>query len=253
VGILHFLFAWKTHSTSGVLWEILLGVLYLFSGFYLLFHPVAGLASLTLLLAAYLLVKGLMQIVHYFQLQPRHGAGWLLFDGIVSLVLGVMIWRSWPFSSVWVIGALVGISLLFTGVLAADDRADGAADADGALELGEPGAPWPLCVLAMALGVLAQRCVYPRGREFPGLLEKLKHIGFQRNHIMGVAEPGAQDPSAWLSVLRRGVAIVDVIVRHRFQDMHLRLRHSRRIVGIQLESNLASSFLAHIDSLFLRR
>ena len=115
VGILHFLFAWKTHSTSGVLWEILLGVLYLFSGFYLLFHPLAGLASLTLLLGGYLLVKGLMQIVHYFQLQPRHGSGWLLFDGIVSLILAVMIWRSWPFSSVWVIGTLVGISLLFTG------------------------------------------------------------------------------------------------------------------------------------------
>jgi uncharacterized membrane protein HdeD (DUF308 family) len=115
VGILHFLFAWKTHSTSGVLWEILLGVLYVFSGFYLLFHPVAGLASLTLLLAAYLLVKGVLQIVHYFQLQPRHGSGWLLFDGIVSLILAVMIWRSWPFSSAWVIGTLVGISLLFTG------------------------------------------------------------------------------------------------------------------------------------------
>jgi len=56
-----------------------------------------------------------VQIVHYFQLLPRHGSFWLLFDGIVSLILAVTIWRSWPFSSVWAVGTLVGISLLFTG------------------------------------------------------------------------------------------------------------------------------------------
>ena len=115
VGILHFVLAWKTHSTRGVFWEILLGLLYLFSGLYLLVRPLAGLVSLTLFLAAYFLFKGIVQIMHYFQLQPRHGSFWLLFDGVVSLILAVMIWRSWPSSSVWVVGTLVGISLLFTG------------------------------------------------------------------------------------------------------------------------------------------
>jgi uncharacterized membrane protein HdeD (DUF308 family) len=116
VGILHFLYAWKTHTTGGIFWEILLGFLYLFSGLYLIVHPLAGLASLTLFLAAYFFFKGVVQIIHFFQLRPRHGSYWLLFDGIISLVLGVMIWRSWPFSSVWAIGTLVGISLLFTGI-----------------------------------------------------------------------------------------------------------------------------------------
>jgi len=115
VGILHFLFAWKTHSTGGVFWEILLGFLYLFSGLYLIVHPLAGLVSLTLFLAIYFLFKGIVQILHFFQLQPRHGSYWLLFDGIISLILAVMIWRSWPFSAVWVVGTLVGISMLFTG------------------------------------------------------------------------------------------------------------------------------------------
>jgi uncharacterized membrane protein HdeD (DUF308 family) len=116
VGILHFLFAWKTHTTRGVVWESLLGVLYLFFGLYLIVHPLVGLASLTFLMAAYFLVKGIVQIVHFFQLQPRHGSYWLLFDGIVCLVLAAMIWGSWPSSSVWVVGTLVGISLLFTGL-----------------------------------------------------------------------------------------------------------------------------------------
>jgi uncharacterized membrane protein HdeD (DUF308 family) len=115
-GILHFLFAWKTHTTSGVFWEILLGFLYLFSGLYLIVHPLAGLASLTLFLAVYLMFKGFVQIIHFFQLRPRQGSFWLLIDGVVSLILAIMIWRSWPFSSVWVIGTLIGISMVFTGI-----------------------------------------------------------------------------------------------------------------------------------------
>jgi uncharacterized membrane protein HdeD (DUF308 family) len=115
-GVLHLLFAWRTHTTSGVLFEILLGFLYIFSGVYLLFHPVVGLVSLTIFLAAYFLFKGIVQIVHFFRIQPRHGAWWVLFDGIVSLVLAFMIWMSWPLSAAWVVGTLVGISLLFTGL-----------------------------------------------------------------------------------------------------------------------------------------
>ncbi len=116
VGILHFLFAWRSHATSTVLWELLLGALYLFGGVYLIRHPIAGLASLTLFLVLYFVFKGLLEVVQYFQLQPRHGSGWLLVDGGVTLVLAVLIWRSWPSSSVWALGTLVGISLLFTGL-----------------------------------------------------------------------------------------------------------------------------------------
>jgi uncharacterized membrane protein HdeD (DUF308 family) len=114
-GILHFLFAWKTHSTHGVAWEFLLGVLYLCAGLYTMLRPLAGLASLTLLLIAYFFFKGALQIIHFFQIQPRHASWWLLFDGIINLFLAVLIWRAWPFSAVWVIGTLVGISLIFTG------------------------------------------------------------------------------------------------------------------------------------------
>ncbi len=115
VGVFHFLFAWKHHSTSNSLWELLLGLIYLIAGVYLILHPVAGLTSLTLLLASYLLFKGVLEIVQYFRLQPRHGSMWLLVDGGINLLLAIAIWSSWPFSSVWVIGTLIGVSILFTG------------------------------------------------------------------------------------------------------------------------------------------
>jgi uncharacterized membrane protein HdeD (DUF308 family) len=114
-GITHFVFAFKTHTTGGVLWELLLGAVYLFTGVYLIMHPLAGLLTLTLFLACYLFFEGIFEIVQYFQIRPRHGAGWLLFDAIVTLILAFMIWRSWPASSVWVVGTLIGISMIFSG------------------------------------------------------------------------------------------------------------------------------------------
>jgi uncharacterized membrane protein HdeD (DUF308 family) len=114
-GITHFVFAFKTHTTGGVLWEILVGAVYLFTGIYLLLHPLDALIALTLILAIYLFFEGIVETIQSFQLRPRHGANWLLFDGIVTLILAVMIWRSWPASTVWVIGTLVGISMIFSG------------------------------------------------------------------------------------------------------------------------------------------
>jgi uncharacterized membrane protein HdeD (DUF308 family) len=115
-GITHFIFAFKTHTTGGRIWEILVGVVYIIAGVVLLMHPLDGLFVLTLVLAYYLFFEGIVEIIHFFQLRPRHGAGWLLVDGIITLILAVMIWKAWPASSVWVIGTLVGISMIFSGV-----------------------------------------------------------------------------------------------------------------------------------------
>ncbi|MGA9143449.1 MAG: DUF308 domain-containing protein [Candidatus Acidiferrales bacterium] len=114
-GAVHLVFAWYRPSTGGLLWELLVGILYIFIGGYLLMHPVAGLASLTLALAIYLLVEAVLEFVLGFTLRPLPGSGWLLIDGIITLVLAVMIWRTWPSSTGWVIGTLVGISMLFSG------------------------------------------------------------------------------------------------------------------------------------------
>jgi uncharacterized membrane protein HdeD (DUF308 family) len=115
-GAAHLVFAWYTRSAGGFLWELLMGILYIFIGAYLLMHPVAGLASLTIALAMYLLLEAIMEFILGFKLRPLPGSGWLLFDGIITLILAVMIWRTWPSSSAWVIGTLVGISMLFSGV-----------------------------------------------------------------------------------------------------------------------------------------
>jgi len=92
-----------------------LGILYILVGVYALVNPVAGLASLTLVLAIYLFMEAVLELILSFRLRPLAGSNWLLIDGIITLILAVLIWRSWPSSSEWVIGTLVGISMLFSG------------------------------------------------------------------------------------------------------------------------------------------
>jgi uncharacterized membrane protein HdeD (DUF308 family) len=115
-GILHLAYSWQAGRPGAVVWEVLLGILYGVIGFYLLARPDAGLASLTLALAFYLVFEGVLEFVLSFQLRPLPGSGWLLFDGVVTLVLAAMIGAAWPISSAWAIGTLVGVSMFFSGI-----------------------------------------------------------------------------------------------------------------------------------------
>jgi uncharacterized membrane protein HdeD (DUF308 family) len=115
-GALHLVYAFRGGGATSVLWEILLAVVYGVIGFYMLANPGIGLASLTFAIALYLFIEAVLEFSLSYQLRQESGAGWLLFDGIVTLVLAFMIWANWPSSSVWAIGTLVGVSMLFSGI-----------------------------------------------------------------------------------------------------------------------------------------
>lgn len=73
-------------------------------------------AGLTLALAIYLFAESVLEFILGFQLRPRQGSGWLFLDGIITLILAAMIWRTWPSSTAWALGTLVGVSMLFSGI-----------------------------------------------------------------------------------------------------------------------------------------
>jgi uncharacterized membrane protein HdeD (DUF308 family) len=98
------------------MWEILLAIVYGVAGFYLLANPGVGLVTLTFVIAFYLFVEAVLELALSYQLRSESGAGWLLFDGIVTLILAIMIWSSWPSSGVWAVGLLVGVSMFFSGI-----------------------------------------------------------------------------------------------------------------------------------------
>jgi uncharacterized membrane protein HdeD (DUF308 family) len=114
--VAHFVFAWHTRGAGAILWEVLLGIVYFFAGIYLLWNPVVGLVSLTLGLAFYLFAEAVLEFILAFRLRPLPGSGWLFLDGIITLILAIMIWRTWPASSPWALGTLVGVSMLFSGI-----------------------------------------------------------------------------------------------------------------------------------------
>lgn len=115
-GIVHAILAFHVHRAGSVVWKLLVGLAYLFFGIYLLMHPVLGVASLTLVIAALFLIEGILDIVLFFQMRSMRGSGWLLGDGIITLLLGLLIYLQWPSSSVWAIGTLVGVSMIISGI-----------------------------------------------------------------------------------------------------------------------------------------
>ncbi|HWY20257.1 MAG TPA: DUF308 domain-containing protein [Candidatus Acidoferrum sp.] len=115
-GVVHLMLAFRVHGAGSMIWKVLVGIAYVCFGAYLILHPVIGVASLTLLLASLFLIEGILNIVLYVKMRPIHGSSWLLIDGIITLLLGLMIYMQWPSSSAWAIGTLVGISMIFSGV-----------------------------------------------------------------------------------------------------------------------------------------
>jgi uncharacterized membrane protein HdeD (DUF308 family) len=77
-------------------------------------EPATAAAAVTLMLAAFLFVGGLFRIIAALTERFPHW-GWLLLSGVISLLLGILIWRQMPLSSLWVIGTFVGIEMIFSG------------------------------------------------------------------------------------------------------------------------------------------
>jgi uncharacterized membrane protein HdeD (DUF308 family) len=109
-------YAFRAHSGGRMILEILLGLLYIVAGVFILMHPSGGLLALTLIIASFLLVYGVFALVLAFQMRPLSGWGWILFDAIVTILLGALILAHWPSTSEWVIGTLVGVSFIASGV-----------------------------------------------------------------------------------------------------------------------------------------
>jgi len=112
-GIGQLIFTFK--AGMGLL-AIILAVLTVIMGGYMVANPAIALASLTLFLAAYLIVSGISEAMAAFKARPAKAWAWALFSGILSVILGVMIWGQFPLSGAWAIGILIGVRLFFSGM-----------------------------------------------------------------------------------------------------------------------------------------
>jgi uncharacterized membrane protein HdeD (DUF308 family) len=114
-GVTQIVHALKSKQWGTGFWGTVIGLLGVAAGLMMVFRPMVGLVTMTMLLAIYFLVDGISEIIAAFRIRPDQGWGWVLFNGIIAVVLGLMIWRQWPVSGAWAIGLLVGIHILMTG------------------------------------------------------------------------------------------------------------------------------------------
>lgn len=115
-GIVQVVDAFRRKGWKSILFHVLIALLYLASGIMLITEPVAGSMVLTAMLGGAFLVIGVLRIMMGFQMKSAGGAwGWLVFAGVVTLILGLMILLQWPVSALWIIGVLVAIEMIFHG------------------------------------------------------------------------------------------------------------------------------------------
>lgn len=114
-GVAQLVFAFSSHSFGSGAMRFAFGLLAAICGLSMITQPGAGLATITLMLAIWFVVDGIWSLILAFQWRPQKGWGWMVFNGALGMVLGIMIYRQFPTSATWLVGLLVGIRLLFAG------------------------------------------------------------------------------------------------------------------------------------------
>lgn len=114
-GISHFADAFKYQQWKGAMWQILIALLYLIGACIILYDPLLASTIITALLAWVLIVIGVTRIIMSMSLKDSTGWGWILFAGITSLILGILILIQWPSSGLWVIGMFIAIDMIVSG------------------------------------------------------------------------------------------------------------------------------------------
>jgi uncharacterized membrane protein HdeD (DUF308 family) len=117
-GIVGIVTLFTRQNISSFLWTLIAAVLALVVGVLLIWRPAAGVLSLTLLLIGFFIAEGVVQILAAFKYRSAVGNAWtwMLFSGIVDLILAAIILMGWPGTAAWTLGLLVGINLFLSGL-----------------------------------------------------------------------------------------------------------------------------------------
>jgi uncharacterized membrane protein HdeD (DUF308 family) len=113
-GIAEIVTSFSAGRWSGTLVHLLVGVLYVIVGLMIIEQPEDSAIQLTLIIAFFLIISGVMRVVAALS-ERFPGWGWVLLNGSITAMLGLLIYKQWPVSGLWVIGLFIGIDLIFNG------------------------------------------------------------------------------------------------------------------------------------------
>lgn len=117
-GVMNLIDAFLIRRWNLALLDVVVAVIYFVGGWFAIRQPIVAAATVTIVLAAIFIIGGALRIVAALAIQPTHW-GWLLFNGIVTLGLGILLFTGLPLTGLMGPGLLVGVDLLFGGVTAA--------------------------------------------------------------------------------------------------------------------------------------
>lgn len=115
-GVMHLVHAFQVSRWRSTTWEMLLAAIFLLAAAVFLLYPFSGALALTLLLGFFFLIHGGFKIPLALALRQRPGWGWMLASGILSIILGMLLLIGLPGTALWVIGLILGVDLIFTGI-----------------------------------------------------------------------------------------------------------------------------------------
>ena len=115
-GALAFVGAFSIHGTGPFFGALLSGLLSLAAGAFIVFNPLAGAVTLTLILGVLFMIQGAFEIFLAFELRPLPGWWGMLLSGLASAVLAIVIAGGWPEISTIALGILLGVNFLSTGL-----------------------------------------------------------------------------------------------------------------------------------------
>jgi uncharacterized membrane protein HdeD (DUF308 family) len=113
-GVVEAIQAFRMRRWGGIFLHLLAGILGILIGLLVVTHPVAGALAWTLLFASFFAVIGLFRLIAAIRLKFPNW-GWAVFDGAITLILGILLWVQWPWSGLWFLGFAVGVSLILRG------------------------------------------------------------------------------------------------------------------------------------------
>jgi uncharacterized membrane protein HdeD (DUF308 family) len=114
-GIVRTVYAIQAWRQRGFWLKLLVGMLYLIVAILLLSNVFRATLTLTLALGGVILAQGVLEVITAFKVRPEPNWGWMLFSGVVAIILGILILNRWPFNAIWLLGFFTGMSFIVTG------------------------------------------------------------------------------------------------------------------------------------------
>lgn len=115
-GLVELVRAFAMRRAGNFMWNAVFGLLALVAGAILLFWPLEGILTLTIIVGVFFLLGGALKLIAGFTLRGLPGRGWIGFSGALSVLVGLILLLGLPGTASWAIGILVGIDLIFFGL-----------------------------------------------------------------------------------------------------------------------------------------